>query len=170
MKTILFLSLFFTTIYAQHSESSLKILIIGKVAKYITWQESHHKNFIITVLKNRDNNIFDTTYHNRKIKHKPVIIKYIDDIKKLTKTDILYISSLNSKDLSKILQYIEGKNIFTVSDIRGFAEKGGMMQIYFASQRVKLKINLDVTQQEHFKIKSSLLRIANVLRGDSTNE
>ncbi len=170
MLKIILISLLLTNIYAYQLENKLKVLIIGKVAKYISWQESDEDMFIITVLRDNDENLFDDIYQNKKIKHKPVSIHYIDDITQLQKTDILYLSPSNSKKLPQILEQLKNKNIFTISDIRGFAEKGGMMQIYFASQRVKLKINLENTQQENFKIKSSLLRISDVLRGNSTNE
>jgi len=170
MLKIILISLLLTNIYAYQLENKLKVLIIGKVAKYISWQESDKDMFIITVLRDNDENLFDDIYQDKKIKHKPVSIRYIDDIKQLQKTDILYLSPSNSKNLPQILEQLKNKNIFTISDIRGFAEKGGMMQIYFASQRVKLKINLENTQQENFKIKSSLLRISDVLRGNSTNE
>jgi len=170
MLKIILISLLLTNIYAYQLENKLKVLIIGKVAKYISWQESDKDMFIITVLRDNDENLFDDIYQDKKIKHKPVSIRYIDDIKQLQKTDILYLSPSNSKKLPQILERLKNKNIFTISDIRGFAEKGGMMQIYFASQRVKLKINLENTQQENFKIKSSLLRISDVLRGNSTNE
>ena len=172
MKIILIVSILLSTLYSYQLENKLKVLIIGKVAKYISWPDTkeNQEEFVITILKNSDGTIFDKIYHNKKIKHKPVTLKYIDSIDELEETDILFISSANNKNLPQILKTIETKEIFTVSDIRGFAEKGGMMQIYFASQRVKLKINLDVTQKINFKIKSSLLRIADVLRGTSTNE
>jgi len=171
MLKIILLSLLVTSIYAYEQESKLKVLIIGKVAKYISWQKTDQDRFIITILKNNDGDLFQNIYKNRKIKHKPVVIKYIDNINQLQDTDILYISPLNNQQIPYILKKLQTENnIFTISDIRGFAEKGGMMQIYFASQRAKIKINLTQTTDKKFKIKSSLLRIADVLRGSSLYE
>ena len=44
------------------------------------------------------------------------------------------------------------KNILTISDLRGFAQKGGIIQIYSMSQKLKLNINLQKAQKENIKI------------------
>ena len=169
-KIFLFVLLLLNTLNAYQSEEKLKVLIIGKVAKYISWQEKPKDNFVITVLKNENEDLFSTIYKNKKIKKRPVKINYIDDISQLKDTQILYISKLNTKNLQNIFEQIKDKNIFTVSDIRGFAERGGVMQVYFTSQKVRLRINLDTANKEKLKIKSSLLRITDVIRGKYIDE
>jgi len=104
----------------------------------------------------------------KKIHNKPIELKYITNIDDLGTTNILYLPQSNTKNLLKILQKLQGKNILTVSDIRGFAEKKGMLQIYFVSQKPKLKINLDQAHKHKLKISLSLLRIADVIRGDAS--
>lgn len=165
-KLVIFIviSVFLTTLNAYESEDKLKVVIIGKVAKFIKWKDNNYDNFIITVLNNPYEKLFDKTFQNKKIKNKNIQIKYISNIDELTDTNILYIPPSNAKNLSDILSQLDGKNILTVSDIRGFAEKNGMMQIYFVSQKVKLKVNLDVAKRENLKISSSLLRIAKVIK------
>ena len=149
---------------AYQSEDKLKALIIGKVAKYIVW-DNKHTDFTITILNDK-NNFFKKIYHNKKIHGKNIKIDYIDTIDKLNKSDILYISDKDSKILDDILKKVENKNILLVSDIRGFAERGGILQIYFVSQKIKLRINLDNAKKENLKIKSSLLRVADVVRNN----
>jgi hypothetical protein len=150
--------------YGYESEEKLKAVIIGKVAKYITWSDSKRDSFKITVLNRDESSLFGKTFSNQKIKNRDVEIEYVEDISKISQTDILYINKENSNNLEKILESIKDKKIFLVSDIKGFAQKGGMMQIYFVSQKPKLRINLDNVTDKEFKIKSSLLRIADVVR------
>ena len=168
MLKIIILTIFiFTNALAYQSEDTLKAVIIGKIAKYITWDRDTNKKFVIAVLNANDKKLFDTIYNGKKVKKKFVVIKQVENINKLQNADILYISSTKAYDLPLILKKLKDKNIFTVSDIRGFAQKGGMMQVYFASQKVKLRTNLDKTNESNFKIKSSLLRIADVLREEN---
>jgi len=163
--SILFLS--FINLYASPSEDKLKAVIIGKIAKFITWESKQEKNFVITVLDSKTKNLLDKVYHDKSIKSKKVKIVHIKNINELGFTHILYIAPSHASSLKNILAKIEDKNILTVSDIRGFSEKEGVVQIYFASQKVKLKINLDSAKKSHLKISSSLLRIATVVQKGS---
>ncbi len=54
---ILFLC--FTTLNAYQSEDKLQAIIIGKVAKYITWENTNQEEFVITILKNPFDDLFD---------------------------------------------------------------------------------------------------------------
>ncbi|MEA3227873.1 MAG: YfiR family protein [Campylobacterota bacterium] len=166
LKLILAFFLFFSSLNAYESEDKLKVVIIAKVAKFIKWENKDYDNFIITVLNNPYGDLFDKTLHRKKIKNKTIEIKYIDDIDSLSDTNILYISTSDAKQLTTVLDKTKDKNILTVSDIRGFTDKDGIMQIYFSSQKVKLRINLKTATKENLKINSSLLRIADVIRGE----
>ena len=165
---LLFLLLFTTSVNAYENENRLEALITGKIAKFISWSNKNSPDFIIGVYKNQLNTIFDDVYRNATIKSKRVKIEYIKNIKSvknLQDIEILYISSqASSAELKTILTYIKNKNILTISHIRGFAQKGGMIQLYTKNQRLKLRINLDNVQKENIKIKASLLRISDVIR------
>ena len=156
--------LLFTTLQAYQPEDKLKVVLVGKVGKYVTWNNQDNKNFIITILNNRNGDLFDKIYKNKKINKRFIELKYIENIGELSTTNILFISLDNSKNLQEILKKTANKNILTVSVIRGFAQKGGMLQIYFLSQKPKIRINLDVSKKENLKIKSSLLRISDIVK------
>ncbi len=153
-----------SNLQAYESEDKLKVVIIGKVAKYVTWQDSDGDVFKITVLNNPFGDLIDKRYSDKKINKKPVEIKYIDSIDDISTPHILYIHDVSSAQLEQILQKVSGKNILTISDSRGFADKKGIVQIYFASQKVKLKINHGVSKKENLMISSALLRIAEVVK------
>ena len=154
-------------LYAYQSEDKLKAVIIGKLAKFITWQTDNSDEFVITVLNNPFDDLLDRLYKNKQIKKKPVKIRYINDITELSATHVLYIPHVSQRELDTILDNIKGKNIVTISDIRGFSQKKGMIQIYFVSQKVKLKINHDVSKNEDLKISSTLLRIATIVKNEA---
>jgi hypothetical protein len=168
MKRLLFLLLFITvTLQASLSEDKLKVMLIGKIAKYIVWDENSTSNELcITILKNPFEKIPHQFYKDKKIDGKDVKIKYIENIDELNESDILYIPSSESSQLQTILDSIKGKGIFVISDIRGFAQKSGMLQLYFVSRKIKLKINLQSVKEEHLNIRSTLLRIAKVIKED----
>jgi len=166
-KIIFLIFIIFTSLNGYESEAKLKAVIVGKVAKYITFQDDKgSKEFVITIYKNKCANTFDNIYKDVKINNKPVKIVYIDNIEDLGYTNVLYISKVNSATLSKILEKTKNKNIVTISSNRGFAQKGGVIQLYFVSQKLKLKINTQSATQKNLKIGSTLLRVADIVKGD----
>lgn len=160
---LILLFVFISSLNGYESEDKLKVVILGKIANYIKWKDKDSEQFVITVLNNHYENLFNEILDGKKIKKKDIQIKYIDNINQLSDTDILYIPVSQTSKLVSILDKTQGKNILTVSGIRGFAEKGGIVQIYFVSQKVKLKVNLDIAKKESLKISSSLLRIAKIV-------
>jgi len=164
-RIIVFLLIFFNFLYAYQSEKDLKVLITGKVAKFVTWKEDIGDKFVITVYKNSFEKLFEKKLLAKKIKGKSVEIRYIEDISQLQETHILYIAKATTDELTDIFSKIKGKNVLTVSCMRGFAQKGGAVQIYFVSQKGKLAINLDTIQSENFKVKSSFIRVAKLVSG-----
>ncbi len=169
LKICIYILIFFIIpLHAYESENKLKVVIVGKVAKYVTYNNNNFDTFRITILRNPFGELFDDVYKDKKIKSKPVRIKYIDEISELESTDILYIPKVNTVELSHILKETQNKNILTISDTRGFAQRGGIIQLYFVSQKLKLKINTNSAQLQDIKIKPTLLRIADVVKGNKT--
>jgi len=169
IKVILVCLLFEYTVLLNASEppEKLKALIVGKVAKYVHWKKCDNKYFIITMLNEPFPQLFKNLYTNQKIKKRPVKINNITSINQLQATDILYIPKVNILQLPEILETVDNKNILTVSDIRGFAQKGGMIQLSFVSQKIKLKVNTDVAREHNLHITPTLLRIADRVKGNN---
>jgi YfiR/HmsC-like len=153
-----------TSSFAYEADDNLKISIVEKASQFVTLRDKGGDSIIITVFNNAYGDLFEKTFAGKQINSKNIKIKYANSIDKLDDATILYISNVSSDALTTILKKIKDKNILTVSDMRGFAEKGGIMQVYIASQKPKLKINLDAANREDIKIKASLLRIAEIIK------
>lgn len=167
IKSIFIFLLSINSLFAYQSEESLKITVIGKIAKYVSWP-NETSSFTITILDNPFGKKINIAYKDKKIGGKKIKIVSINDIKDLPQdTKILYIPKKDSYKLTTILQSISGKNILTISDIRGFAQKKGILQVYFLSRKLRLKINLDIAKKNNLQIRSVLLRIAKVLKDKS---
>jgi YfiR/HmsC-like len=78
---------------------------------------------------------------------------------------ILYISSSERKHLRTILKRLRGTSILTVSDMSGFLEAGGMIQLTTVDKRVRLAINMAATSRAGLKVSSKLLAVAQQVSG-----
>jgi hypothetical protein len=161
---VFFVSVVFAaTMAAYDQDDNLKVSIVEKAAQFMTLK-GRGGNIVITVYNNSYGDLFEKVFAGKQIDSKNIKIKYANAPDKIEDTTILYIANANAEQLTAILKKVDQKNTLTVSDIRGFAEKGGVMQVYIASQKAKLKINLDAANKEDIKIKASLLRIAEVIK------
>lgn len=151
---------------AYESEERLKTAIVGKLAQYIQWQEPLRERFVITILGRESKMPFKKIYFHKRVKSRPVEIRTIDRIDELQASQILFISKSNQDDLRDIFAYLRGKNILSISDKRGFAQKGGMVQLYFLGQELKIKMNIATLQEEGFGIDRTLLKIVDIAKRD----
>jgi len=152
---------------AFESEDELKVAIIGKLAKFVSGNQSEDQFFTITILNNPFGELPEKVLQQKEIHHQSVKINHIKSLRELHAVQVLFVPNMRLESLQKIIQSMHGKQILTISDSRGFAESGGMIQMYKVSQKIKLKINLKAAQDAGLSIRSSLLRIAQVIGKDS---
>ena len=78
---------------------------------------------------------------------------------------ILYISRSEAGRLDAIMPRVSALRALTVSDARGFGDRGGMIGFVTEDNRVRLRINLDAVRAAGLTISSKLLRVADVIGG-----
>lgn len=164
-RALIVLFVLFTALNAYQSEKEIQVQVVGKILKFITWQNENKETFVISILNNQFGSAFDDTYKDTKIKGRKVVINYIQDPSQIKECDVLIIPEVSSDALKIILEKAKQLNALTISDQKGFAEKSGIVQISFVAQKVKLKINLDSAKDANLQINSSLLQIAEVIKG-----
>ena len=151
--------------YASNEERDLKAVFIGRFANFIELPNHTRDKFLITVIDdNPFEDVLDNLYRDKLIHGKPIKIKYVTKIDQIEETDILFITLSNQKAVLEAIKYAQEHSILTISDIRGFAERGGIIQIYFVMQKTKLKINLASANLSRIKISAPLLSIAEVIQ------
>lgn len=164
---ILIFALFFihSNVFAYEEENKVICAITSNFAKFTQKNNSDITPYTITVLNNQFGDLCTNMYKEIKVNNKDIQVLYIDDIHNLKQSNILFIFDTPIDELNEILSYMKNKNILTISTIRGFAQRGGMVQIYSQNQKLKLKINLDIVKEEGIYIHSALLRIASIIKG-----
>lgn len=169
LKLLIVTFLLLSTLHATSSEDELKAVVVGKFSHFIKWMdEDNYKYFVITVFKNHSFDTYlDTIYEHKRIHKKPIKIRYVDNIEEVGFTHILYVTKHSQEEQKAILDYAQENSILTISENSGFAQRGGVIQLYFISQKIHLKINNEVAKKSNLKISSSLLSIAKIVKGDN---
>ncbi len=148
-------------VFAFDEELSLQAVFLGRFAQFIEWPEQQKEHFIITLIdENPFANMLDNLYKDKTIHGKSIKIFYVTKIDEINKTDILFITLDDPKEVKKAINFAQQNAILTISKRRGFAQRGGIIQLNFVMQKTHLKINYDASIKSKIKISAPLLAIA----------
>ncbi|HEY5552298.1 MAG TPA: YfiR family protein [Opitutaceae bacterium] len=101
----------------------------------------------------------DLIVDGEKIKGRPLVVRRFERVESVHQCHILFISASESSRTAEILSRLEGLPVLTVSDMPGFAERGGAIGLT-GEARVGLVINPTVIRASNFAVSSKLLRLA----------
>ncbi|HEY9203162.1 MAG TPA: YfiR family protein [Sulfurimonas sp.] len=139
----------------------MQAVFFSKFAKFIEWPQENKESFVITIIdENPFENQLETLYEGKQINSKPVKIRYAKKLEELDGSDIVYITVTNPLFAKEIIAYSQANSILSISDQRGFAQRGGIIQLSFVARKAHLVINHEASQASGIKISSSLLAIA----------
>jgi len=79
---------------------------------------------------------------------------------------ILFIGASENRQLTQILSRLRGLPVLTVSDIAGFCETGGAINLVVSDKRVSLEINPASAERARLQLSSRLLSLARIVRDD----
>ena len=96
----------------------------------------------------------------------PLVVKYLRRDDDLRGCHELFIVRCDAERMAGLLQKIKGSPMLTVSDVRGFAEQGGMINFVLVKEKVKMEINPAVAEAAGLKISSQLLALARIVKSN----
>ena len=161
--------------YAQVSEYEVKAIFLQKFTAFIDYPkesgiDEKSKPFTIGVIgENPFGNILEDYYSIIEIKDKKVKILYISDTSEISSCNILFISKSEKKHLSEILSFTRHKPILTVSDSKGFAERGVLINFYLDYEKVRFEINYKAVKESGIYMNFRLLNIARIVETEGKN-
>ncbi len=165
---ILFLVIFPLILSAASSESEIEVAVLGKVTHFVKYKKpAENENFLIVVYKDKPfAKLMQKKYANKQINHKNVFVKAVTQIDAIQRPNLLYIGKISQEQQQQLIEYAVQNSLFSVSSQSGFASRGGVMQLYFLSQKIRFKINLQAAKKSNLKMSASLLSIATLVKGE----
>jgi hypothetical protein len=83
---------------------------------------------------------------------------------------VLFISDSEIRHVASGLSEIRALPVLTVSDAKGFAERGGMIELYVEAGRMRFRINQAAAERSGLRLSSRLLGLATVIQKDEEKE
>jgi hypothetical protein len=150
------------------SEYQVKAVFLFNFAQFVDWPATALADSVaslsICVLgPDPFGDFLDQTVRGERVGGRPLQVRRYRRADEIRTCHILFISRSEGSPPEDILAGLKHRPILTVSDIDGFAERGGMIAFVTDRNRIRLKINLDAAAMAHLTISSKLLRVAEVV-------
>jgi hypothetical protein len=104
----------------------------------------------------------------RGVNQKEISLSTIVDIgEDINSCHLLFINASEKAKWPELSKYLVGKNIVTVSDIKGFTSSGGMIEFTRNNDRVSVELNEDALAAANLSVQDRLRKLVTVVhKGD----
>ncbi|WP_194334993.1 YfiR family protein [Mariprofundus sp. KV] len=159
-----------TTVFASEQASirsdELKSVYIFNFIRFTDWPE--HDAAATGI---RLNVLYDQKLHDilQTIADKPAArklglkLRSCKEIDCLRASSALYIGEPQRGHFDQLLKLVEGAPVLTISDIPGFAEQGGMIEIKYHNEKLTFIVNLQAVKRAGLYISAQLLQLGEIV-------
>lgn len=155
-------------------EYLIKAAFLYKFAKFVDWPAKAFRNdrapLTICILGKEPFGAALENIKDKKVKGRKLVIQRLARLEDLKQCHVLFISESEEKRLPKILRAIKGKAILTVSDMKEFARRGGIIDLVTVKKKIRFEINVDAAHTARLKISSKLLKLAKIVKEKGRKE
>jgi len=148
-------------------EYQVKAVFLFNFAQFVSWPSSQPADspFVIGVVGDDPfGSYLDETVRGEKVENRSLTTQRFRRGRDPRNCDILFISQSEHARAAQIVSNLKGRSVLTVSDIDGFADLGGMIELSTENNKIHMRINLDAVKAANLKVSSKLLRVAEVKR------
>ena len=156
-------------------EYQLKMVFLYKFAKFVQWPEeafADAKSPIIIGILGKDpfGPEFDKAIEGRTAYGRSIQLRRFTPDDAFEECHILFVSSSLKEDLKTLIEQLERQPVLTVSDISGFPQAGGMVNLIIKKEQLRMQINLEAAQHADLRISSRLLKMVDIYKPPKKQE
>ncbi|MBD3178774.1 MAG: DUF4154 domain-containing protein [Candidatus Latescibacteria bacterium] len=78
--------------------------------------------------------------------------------------NVVYVDGACGEDLDVMITLFEKRNILSIGSVKGFAERGGIIELIRVDGNIRFIINTSAAERAGITIESQLLRLAKIVR------
>jgi len=148
-------------------EYALKAGVLYHIIEYVEWPSSSLSNNppSITIGLMGQIPFADTleVLNGKMIQGRKLVVKRVADSQEAAGCHVVFIGASEKPRISEIVGDLKNRPVLTVSEVEGFAEQGGMVNLIAGPNRIIMEINRQVASQAKLGMSSQLLKLAKVV-------
>jgi len=150
-------------------EQKIKAGLVYNFLKYATWPDSRslEGSGRLTVCLFGDDAFegYLSPLEGRTAQKLVISISRVYKVSETESCNLLFIHHSQEDSLSEIFSFLKNKPVLTVSDIKKFASKGGMVELATENQHINLYINRMSVSRAGLVIQDRLMKLAKPVSG-----
>ncbi|MBI1326185.1 MAG: DUF4154 domain-containing protein [Alphaproteobacteria bacterium] len=149
------------------NEQKIKAGLLYNIAKYTVWPTSAfpEKSSVLQICL-LGGDAFDGALNPLQghiVQQRKINIKTLHFVDTDTKCHIQFVNSNMGSEIETIKEYAQERNILTLSDIKGFSSKGGMIEFALSpDNRIEIYLDRNMIQRSGLRIGEQIIRLAKV--------
>ncbi|HEX5220856.1 MAG TPA: YfiR family protein [Verrucomicrobiae bacterium] len=153
---------------AVSKEYQVKAAFLFNFAQFVEWPAKEFSDanspLVIGILGNDPfGAILDEMVRGEKVKGHPLIVQRYRQVEEIQNCHVLFLSPSESNQVERILERLRGRSLLTVSDLEGFAQKGGIIRFVTDKGKIRFRVNLEAAKRADLTISSKLLKAAEIV-------
>jgi hypothetical protein len=156
------------TARADSREYQIKAAFLVNFMQFVTWPSNAFANddapFCIVVLGDDPfGPALDQTVQGETVNHHRIVVQRCRRVEDCKDCQMVFVSRSEEKNLPTILATLDSGPVLTVSEMRGFARNGGIINFYFEGKKVHFEINPAVAQRDKLRMSAQLLSLGKIV-------
>jgi hypothetical protein len=153
---------------APSREYQIKAVFLFNFAQFVEWPTiafaGSTSPLVIGILGGDPFGAYlDETVRDEKVNHRPLTIQRYQRVDEIKTCHVLFISRSEASRLEQILVSLKDRSILIVGDGDDFVQRGGMIRLANAQNKIRMSINVDAAKAANLTISSKLLRAAELV-------
>jgi hypothetical protein len=169
IKSFFFYFIIIALIQGQEREYQLKSAFIQRFTWFVEWPKinqevENDQEFVFCVLDNKE--FYDelqSYFKKQPLGKTKIVVRLITNYDSIPPCSMLFISQSMHDKLDVILSQTKYKPILTVSDTKGFVEKGVLINMTIVENRIRFQINKNAVDDSRLKLSHKLYQLADVV-------
>jgi hypothetical protein len=155
-------------------EYQLKAAFLFNFAKFVDWPPGAFPTaaspFVVCILgQDPFGTDLDDALRGKTIADRSIVIRRCQSDADARGCQIVFVSRMERRRISEILQGLRGVNVLLVGESEGFAAGGGAIEFVLDQDRIRFRINPGAASRAGLTISSKLLALATIVHDGSNN-
>ncbi|HEY8097722.1 MAG TPA: YfiR family protein [Methylobacter sp.] len=143
-------------------EDEVKAAFVYNFAKFVEWPSGKINESINLCILGESPLGFSAlkAIDGRTAQDKPLVTKLLNKSDDLKGCHIAFIAASERNKMTQLLKIAHQQHVLTVSDMDGFTQQGGAIELVKTEEKIRFEINLQAAKEAGLVISSRLLSLA----------
>lgn len=146
-------------------EHRVKAAMLFNFTRFIAWPGAGGPELSLCVVGEDPLTAALDGIHGKETGDRTVTVRPAVSPAHLARCHMAFISRSEAASLPPLLDALKARPVVTVSDIPGFVERGGMVELVVVEGKVRFEVNIGAAEQAGLRFSSKLLRLARQVVG-----